>query len=117
MQLANFKVYTSKDLVVYTGLFNNYQGLNVLLTVFSEILTVFNTLLLSFIIENRLHVKLILCFVYVIMFIILIISNFDFSEVSFICIVTLSMAIILLAILIPSFAKLSDKIFKETNHE
>ena len=61
MQISNFKVYKSN---CEAGLYDNYEGLNMLSAVFSVIFTIFNSLLLSFMIKNKNYVRLMLAIVY-----------------------------------------------------
>ena len=52
MQLTNIKVYKESECKSSEGLYNNYEGLNMLSTVFSIMFTVLNSHILSYFIKT-----------------------------------------------------------------
>ena len=100
-----------------SGLYDNYEGLNMLSAVFSVIFTIFNSLLLSFLIKNKKYVKAILGVVYLMMFSILIFTNFDFTHVVYLSVATILLSLIFACLLVPFFQIVSDSIITEAFEE
>jgi len=125
MQLANFKVYAAVDLGHLDsevaddkrGLYHNYQALNTLSTVFSVMFTIFNSLLLTYLIKSRRCIRFMLAFVYVLQFTILLLTNFDFTEVSYLSIATLGVNLGFTVLLVPAFQYVSETLLGELIEE
>ena len=79
MQLANIKVYKESECKSSKGLYNNYEGLNMLSAVFSIMFTVLNSILLSYFLKAVRDKMIMLFSVYILQFAILISTTFDFT--------------------------------------
>ena len=85
--------------------------------VFSVIFTIFNSLLLSFLLKNKKFVKIMLAIVYTMQFSILIFTNFDFTEVAYLSVAAISLCVIFAFLLVPCFSIVSDSIIGEAIDE
>ena len=117
MQLANIKVYKESECKSSEGLYNNYEGLNMLSTVFSVMFTILNSILLSYLMKT-VRDKLIMLFsVYILQFAILIGTTFDFAQTSYLTIAALAISTTFVLIFVPSFHFVSNSIIDELQQE
>lgn len=110
MQISNFNVYKAGTNDNENDGFTNFQGLNMLSTVFSVIFTIFNTILTNFLIEDKKVRNTLNVLVYFLQLFILTWTNFIFTDLSMHTITALIIAFIFIIILIPSFSYLADAI-------
>lgn len=107
MTLSNFNGYVEENTI-------NFEGLNMLSTVFSVLVSVFNCYLASMVIENY-YFKAIMTFVcfglseYTIIY-----SNFIFGDITYHTQVSLWISIVFTVIMIPAFGYISSAIQNET---
>jgi len=117
MQISNFNIYkVGKNSNEENG-FTNYQGLNMLSTVFSVMFTIFNSILMSFIYTNGKMKSFLVGVLYSLQMIVLMWTNFNFNDMTFHSVMSIVIAIVYTIILIPAFGYLSDSILKETLDE
>jgi len=117
MQISNFNVYKVGKNANDANGFTNYQGLNMLSTVFSVMFTIFNSILMSFIFERAYVKSLVVGILYSLQIFVLMWTNFKFNDMTFHSWVAVIIAAIYTMILIPAFGTLSDSILQETIDE
>ena len=117
MQISNFNAYQKGTNDNENDGFTNYQGLNMLSTVFSVMFTIFNTILMSFLFEDKKLRNVLISITYTAQTFILYFTNFIWDDVSYHTVTALTIAILFTIILIPSFGYLTDAIMQESINE
>jgi hypothetical protein len=127
MMLSNFNVYSSNiDLkatanvegIVYNeDGYANFEGLNMLSSVFSVMFNLFNSLFMVFVFDNKIVRYSLVGTIFVLQIIILIATNFTFENLSSHAIIAIVIAIAYQGILVPAFLYLTNAILQETIDE
>jgi hypothetical protein len=110
MTLSNFNGYVEENTI-------NFEGLNMLSTVFSVLVSVFNCYLASMVIENY-YIKAFMTFLcfglseYTIIY-----TNFIFGDLTYHTTVSLWISIFFTIVFIPAFGYISSSIQNETLQE
>jgi len=110
MQLSNFNLYKEGTNDVKKDGFINYQGLNMLTTVFSVMFSIFNALLMGFVFESKFQKNILISLIFGLQLSVLLYTNFIFSDMSFHSIISLTIAIVFTLILIPAFGYIINAI-------
>lgn len=120
MMLSNFNVYTSfKDAALIDGVesYDNFEGLNMLSSVFSVMFNIFNTILMVFVIKETNIKYILVCVIFILQTIILIVTNFKFEIISTHAIIALTISVIYTLILVPAFLFMTNAILQEAIDE
>ena len=80
--------------------------------------TIFNTILLSFVVKNRTIYQLQVAFVYILMFVVLLWTNFEFkANTPYTTLATVILCMVYSLVLIPSFNMITQKLAEESLEE
>jgi hypothetical protein len=110
MTLSNFNGYVEEHTI-------NFEGLNMLSTVFSVQIAIFNCYLASMVVFNYKVKAIATCFVFALAQYTIIQTNFIFGDLTYHTTVSLILSITYTTIMIPSFGWISQKIQDETIFE
>ena len=118
MQLSNFNVYRkSADVADGRETYTNYEGLNMLTTLFSVVFTIYNSIMMGFCYRNSTIKNVLVGILYSLQTIILMATNFDFSDISVHSSISILIAVVYTLILVPTFSVLIKSILNETINE
>lgn len=94
------------------------MGMNVLVVVFTLLFNVYNTLLISVLFADEMIIKnLQIGFIYIFNVTLIIVTKFEFSEISWMATLQIVISVIYIIILIPSFLLIMNDILSETINE
>jgi hypothetical protein len=110
MALSNFNGYTVENTI-------NFEGLNMLSTVFSVLIAVFNCYLASLVIESKIINSVSTLIVFGILEFVIVWTNFIFGDDTNHTLLSLVLSIVFTCIMIPSFGYISSAIQNETIKE
>lgn len=116
MDLSNFNIYKAQSSEHSDG-FVNFEGLNMLSSVFSVMFNIFNSMLIVLVFPDKLIKNILVCIVFVTQTFVLIYTNFIFEGISTHAVIALVIALVYTAILIPSFLYVTNAILKEAEDE
>jgi len=86
-------------------------------TLFSVVFTIFASILMTFTFENGLSLKVASGSLYVAQTVILLVTNFDATDLSYHTLISVFIAVVYTIVLVPVFFFLTDAILKETLDE
>ena len=103
MVLSNFNRYKAKE-------HTNFEGLNMLHTVFGVMFLIYNTFIGNLIIEDRRISYFVSGGLWIANIIIILATTFKFDDMSYECVMSIIIAVIYMGILVPSFMYIANYI-------
>jgi hypothetical protein len=117
MCISNFSSYKSgtdrQNKLEENEFYNNAESLNILVSVFVVMFIVFNSMIMQFVYTEVRTRAICISFLFLFQTISVIVSNFDFSYMSYQAWVSIVVAIFFTMILIPAYLKIVEQIQEE----